>query len=53
MLRLEGLIELIEEHGRGDGDRMGAILQAVRDYQDDKQFLDDLTMVELTIGRGG
>jgi len=53
MLRLDGLIELIEEHGRGDGDRMGAILQAVRDYQDDKQFLDDLTMVELTIGRGG
>ncbi len=49
MLRLDGLIKLLEQHGCAEGDRMGAILQAVRDYQGDKFFLDDLTLVELTL----
>ncbi len=52
MLRIEGLTALLEKHAHSEGspaDRMGAVLADVRAYQDSHHFLDDVSLVELTV----
>ena len=50
MLRLEGLIELLDQVRSEDSSRVERVLDQIRTYQNAPEFGDDFSMLEIDFG---